>query len=342
MRVPLAASTARSVLRAPSPTLRLKQPCKTPITPSRPPSASSSVAKRCRRPAATSGSPRPDDQSARGGVSREGDETSQPQPDAARTASSPDNTGAEATAPAEDWRAFRARLVQREMQDCGQAAEQSTNEQEPVTTTALQQSSEVQWAHALSNPERGCLLVSRLTDLNTFTHGVVLVLKHDDRMGSEGLLLNIITPVKVSDVDAQHSGIKVVFGDHRLYYGGPLQNDRLHALHSHSDLVDAVEVLPGLYCGGLPDAVEATLAGKHTADSFRLFSGTSHWGAYQLQSELLKGDWYCLSVSTSVILDAISGGNKTEESPVEVRDRLWYQLLNLADIKVIPGLEPSQ
>lgn len=43
---------------------------------------------------------------------------------------------------------------------------------------------------------------------NTFTHGVVLVLKHDDRMGSEGLLLNIITPVKVSDVDAQHSGIK--------------------------------------------------------------------------------------------------------------------------------------
>lgn len=74
-----------------------------------------------------------------GGVSREGDETSQPQPDAARTASSPDNTGAEATAPAEDWRAFRARLVQREMQDCGQAAEQSTNEQEPVTTTALQQ-----------------------------------------------------------------------------------------------------------------------------------------------------------------------------------------------------------
>lgn len=60
------------------------------------------------------------------------------------------------------------------------------------------------------------------------------------------------------------------------------------------------------------------------------------------RSELMKGDWYCLSVSTSVILDAISGGNKTEESPVEVRDRLWYQLLDLADIKVIPGLEPSQ
>ena len=93
-----------------------------------------------------------------------------------------------------------------------------------------------------------------------------------------------------------------VFGSHRLFYGGPIANDKMHALHVEAGLQGSVEVqpaipsdcvaptlelfsvanavdytkrmcatqvLPGLFCGGLPDAVESNLAGRRTADKFR-------------------------------------------------------------------------
>lgn len=51
-------------------------------------------------------------------------------------------------------------------------------------------------------------------------------------------------------------------------------------------------------------------------------------------SEILQGSWHCLSVSASAIKDFVVSGNKTNEAPANVRDRIWHQILNLAEIEV--------
>ena len=43
-----------------------------------------------------------------------------------------------------------------------------------------------------------------------FTHSVVLILEHQDKLGSIGLILNVLTPMLVSDVAANAPGIKGV------------------------------------------------------------------------------------------------------------------------------------
>lgn len=58
----------------------------------------------------------------------------------------------------QDWRAFRARLVAKE---AGQAAR----------AAALALGTEERWAHVISQPERGCLLVARpRSGLGMFTN----------------------------------------------------------------------------------------------------------------------------------------------------------------------------
>lgn len=36
------------------------------------------------------------------------------------------------------------------------------------------------WAHLITEPERGCLLVARAEHLGMFTHSVILVLEHGE------------------------------------------------------------------------------------------------------------------------------------------------------------------
>ena len=66
-----------------------------------------------------------------------------------------------------DWRSFRARLV---------ALEKRNSE----LTTELESKSAVQdaWVHELSLPEKGCLLLGRLENMEGFTHAVVLLCQH--------------------------------------------------------------------------------------------------------------------------------------------------------------------
>jgi hypothetical protein len=50
------------------------------------------------------------------------------------------------------------------------------------------------WAHQLSQPEPGCLLVAKPTEqdaqMGIFARCVVLVLGHDDRLGTSGFIIN--------------------------------------------------------------------------------------------------------------------------------------------------------
>jgi hypothetical protein len=68
---------------------------------------------------------------------------------------------------AEDWRLFRAQMV---------AAEQRGAAPDAGLSTRVRPKDA--WAHLISSPEQGCLLVARQPDLGMFSHSVLLVSEH--------------------------------------------------------------------------------------------------------------------------------------------------------------------
>ena len=77
-----------------------------------------------------------------------------------------------------DWRAFRAALVS------------ASN----ASGAAAAPAAEERWAHSLSAPEQGCLLLAHplmfTTSQGYFNKSVILVFSHD-AAGSAGLILNM-------------------------------------------------------------------------------------------------------------------------------------------------------
>lgn len=64
----------------------------------------------------------------------------------------------------------------------------------------------------------------------------------------------------------------------------------------------------------------------------RLLSGSSGWGPYQLSSEVLEGCWFVVAASNTVIQDLLNVETCPEDASAPVRDRMWQQLLDLAQL----------
>jgi hypothetical protein len=66
---------------------------------------------------------------------------------------------------------------------------------------SLQLGREERWAHAITQPERGCLLVARpRPGLGMFANTVILLLEHENGEGSSGLVINMPTPLLISNL----------------------------------------------------------------------------------------------------------------------------------------------
>eukprot|EP01024_Parvocaulis_polyphysoides_P041050 TRINITY_DN37584_c0_g1_i3.p1 TRINITY_DN37584_c0_g1~~TRINITY_DN37584_c0_g1_i3.p1 ORF type:complete len:285 (-),score=5.14 TRINITY_DN37584_c0_g1_i3:123-977(-) len=140
-----------------------------------------------------------------------------------------------------DWREFRARLVQLE-----HGWKQSPDEQDPHqqvisdNVNSLLQTIDHDksvWAHLISRPEQGSLLVSRSDDLGFFNYTAILLLKHDDRVGTIGLVLNKPSPLTVRDVFTR-SDVANAFGSQNVYFEGYSKDSQFLAI-SFNDLVNA-------------------------------------------------------------------------------------------------------
>jgi putative AlgH/UPF0301 family transcriptional regulator len=148
--------------------------------------------------------------------------------------------------------------------------------------------------------------------MGVFERAVVLVLEHSDRKGSVGLILNLPSPLLVNDVAWQLPAVKGagiawissgqyleaslpawcwfvestaviftsascagVFGTRRLYLGGPMQTDRMHALHTQAGISGATAIVPGVFVGGLEDLLEKVLSGEGSASGVRCADATA-------------------------------------------------------------------
>lgn len=136
--------------------------------------------------------------------------------------------------------------------------------------------------------EPGTLLISDpfLKDPN-FLRSVVLICDHHNE-GTVGFILNKKHNKNFNDfVDGlEHVHFPV-------YYGGPVQLDSLHFIHSKPDLIEGgLPIVDNVFWGGdYGQALNGITAGTITPRDLRFYIGYSGWSEGQLDAEIDQKSW---------------------------------------------------
>lgn len=151
--------------------------------------------------------------------------------------------------------------------------------------------------------ETGRLLVAEpfLQDPN-FRRGVILLCDHQDE-GSFGFILNKPIEMGINDLISSFPSFQS-----EVYYGGPVQTDTIHYLHTRGDILpNSIQVLSGVYWGGdFEQLKESILSDKIKPDDIRFFVGYSGWAAGQLKTEQKVLSW----MTADGHIDYVFGDNK--------------------------------
>jgi len=138
------------------------------------------------------------------------------------------------------------------------------------------------------NPSPGLLLIAppMMRDPN-FWRAVVLLCEHSPD-GSFGLVLNRPLTLELSEV------LTDLEGENMVSLGGPVQQNTLHFLHRHGDLIaDAVPIVDGVHWGGDFEAIKALVQTEPvTPRDLRFFLGYAGWSPGQLEDEIETGGWF--------------------------------------------------
>ncbi len=163
-------------------------------------------------------------------------------------------------------------------------------------------------------PRPGDFLVAdpRLTDPN-FESSVVLICEHNDEC-TLGLIVN--RPIEcAAELLFEEQGWNEEL---QVYWGGPVCQETLHALHSGEAGVEmeaATEVLPGLYFGG---RMEDLIAARDGGNAVRFFFGYAGWEPGQLDGELQDGAWRVVDAQSEQVFSEECG-------------KLWPKLMAKTD-----------
>jgi putative transcriptional regulator len=129
-----------------------------------------------------------------------------------------------------------------------------------------------------------------------FRRAVVLICEHGDE-GSFGLILNRPLDLELSEV------VEGLVGENLLSVGGPVQQDTLHFLHRHSDVLEgAIPVLEGVHWGGDFEMVKTLVwAEQASPRNLRFFLGYAGWSPGQLEDEVEEGGWFLTRATDDLI-----------------------------------------
>ena len=136
-------------------------------------------------------------------------------------------------------------------------------------------------------PTKGRLLVAQpfLGD-PSFDRSIVLLTEHNEE-GSVGFVVNKPMDLYTSDVIKDFPSYAAP-----LYYGGPVQRDRVFFIHTLGFLPGCIEFRKGFYWGGDIEVIKKLIDEKEiTVNDLRFFLGYSGWGKGQLQFELEEHSW---------------------------------------------------
>lgn len=137
-------------------------------------------------------------------------------------------------------------------------------------------------------PGSGTLLIAEpfLKDPN-FMRTVILLCEHKEE-GSFGFVINREFGSTLEDLLPGVTSLGLP-----VYYGGPVQPDTLHFLHTCPDEIPGgLEVTDGVYWGGDFDAaLELLEKGEVSQKEIKFFIGYSGWTGGQLDNELKEKSW---------------------------------------------------
>lgn len=162
-----------------------------------------------------------------------------------------------------DWRAFRAQLV---------AEYRSSEPQE-------------EWAHALTSPELGCLLLAHplmFTRQQTHFNLAVIFLFVHGKEGSAGLILNKPSNFRLGELATSKDAIEG-FEENTLFLGGDVGDNSSHLVHRFGELDKATKVVDGVYINGFEAAQMAVLEGSRKPNDFNWYTQYCGWHPGQVK-----------------------------------------------------------
>lgn len=209
-----------------------------------------------------------------------------------------------------DWRSFRARLVVAEKAS-GPEETSSWDDQDTAVGNPPSVDLGSKWAHALHEPEKGCLLIAteKLDGVHIFERAVVLLLTVGP-VGPSGIILNRPSLMSIKEMKSKALDVRGTFSERPLFFGGPLE-EGLFLISpeggednelGRSGVFD--EVMKGLYYGtkeSVGCAAEMVKRNVVGLGDFRFFDGYCGWERDQLKEEIRAGYWTVAACSPSVI-----------------------------------------
>jgi putative transcriptional regulator len=224
-----------------------------------------------------------------------------------------------------DWREFRATLYHQE-----QAETASTGSHSQEGAHLKSKPLGLKWAHPISSPENGCVLIATdlLDGIRSFERTVVLLLSsgtRNPREGPFGIIINRPLHRKIKHMEPTNLNLRTTFADCSLHFGGVLETSTfLLRTREKTQLPGFEEVVPGLYFGSrnsLDQAAGLVKKGVLKPQDVKFFQGYVGWQFDQLRDEIeSKGYWHIAACSTNLIL-----GGLTDSSS----ERLWEEILQL-------------
>ena len=155
-------------------------------------------------------------------------------------------------------------------------------------------------------PANGVLLVAKpsLNDRN-FSQTVVLVTQTEDS-STVGVIINRPTTLKLSEFLSE----ELPTGNYRepIYFGGPVMLKALVSLFRSETppAAPAFHVMKDVYLTMHQDNIESLL--KDATARYRIYAGFSGWIPRQLESEMMRDNWYFLPADEATVFRAKTDG----------------------------------
>ncbi|MDO5571275.1 MAG: YqgE/AlgH family protein [Bacteroidales bacterium] len=172
--------------------------------------------------------------------------------------------------------------------------------------------------HTGIEPNPGCLLISApFLDQLYFKRSVILLI--DDMDNSVmGLIQNKPSRLFLNNIISGLEDIDRI----PIFYGGPLQEDRLFYIHNLGDLIpNSIKISDNLYIDGDFNTVMSYLKSNQNIDgNIKFFLGYSGWSRNQLLNEIEDDTWLVSENNSNYILN-------------QKGDEMWNEALSKLDSK---------
>jgi len=184
------------------------------------------------------------------------------------------------------------------------------------------------WAHMISHIEPGCVLLATERLRGVFQHSIVLIIDHNDAVGSTGIVINRHMPGTLKKVASEEksnidTSIKLAFASSKVSYGGPVMEQNYSILHGYGEVDGSKKVSPGVFVGGSRELMNELRKDRFDPKDALFLKGHAAWVPSQLSHEVNKGVWYTASVSPDFIL---MNADKLKDDNSDSVD-LWCQIL---------------